>query len=175
MFEDYLEDAYHFAKEGNLLTDDKEANRYYRASIFYSISAVEAFVNFVGDTFLKGGKTEPYEVAFLLDRKFWISGNKFEVLEKIELHRLEDKLKYLIKKYVRDFEFEKEVCWSKFIEFKRFRNNLVHPSEDTEGIVRGEYLNQVTDGFPAVISIMDTIFRGVFGKPLRRSLVDLTI
>jgi hypothetical protein len=69
------------------------------------MSAVESFINYIGDTLAQGETFQPYEIAFLTDKKFGVSGRVFLILEEIEYHRLEDKLKFLICKFVPEFDF----------------------------------------------------------------------
>ena len=54
MFEDYIQDAYSFyelAKAKTNTGDEREAKMFYRASVFCAASSLEAFVNFIGETF----------------------------------------------------------------------------------------------------------------------------
>ena len=48
MFEEYLQDSNEFlsiAERALKASSEREASRYYRASVFYSAGAIEAFVN----------------------------------------------------------------------------------------------------------------------------------
>ncbi|MDO9351276.1 MAG: hypothetical protein Q8N70_12725 [Deltaproteobacteria bacterium] len=47
MFEDYLEDSYYLALKARESTEEREKKRYYRASVFYAISSIEAFINYM--------------------------------------------------------------------------------------------------------------------------------
>ena len=54
MFEEYLQDSYIFlsiAEEASKKPNEREARRYYRASVFYAAGAIEAFVNYIADSF----------------------------------------------------------------------------------------------------------------------------
>ena len=121
MFEDYLEDSYYLALKARESTEEREKKRYYRASVFYAISSIEAFINYIGDTFAKGGVFEAYEIAFLNDKKFGISKKGFGILEQMEYHRLEEKIRFLISKFIPTFDFSHEIVWAHFVEFKNNR------------------------------------------------------
>ncbi|GAH06858.1 unnamed protein product [marine sediment metagenome] len=54
MFEDYLEDSNYFATKASEVTNEREAKRYYRVSVFCAMSAVEAFTNYIGETLAQG-------------------------------------------------------------------------------------------------------------------------
>ena len=174
MFEEYLQDSYEFlilAKRATEDHDDRQAKRYYRASVFYASGAIEAFVNYIADSFAKAGSLSEFETAFLNDETIVFSVNK-GVVHRSDYHSLEDKLRLLIRRFVPDFSFN-STAWSGLMEFKKLRDSLVHPrcSEDETGIA--EYQLKVSKGLSTVIEVMNSISRGIFGKPLRRHLLDL--
>jgi hypothetical protein len=174
MFEDYLEDAYQLASmaEG-LSTEDRAAKRYYRASIFYAISAIESFINYIGDMSAIGEVFQPFEIALLTDRRFALDNKgHFAILEQVEYHRLEDKLKFLIGKSNPTYEFGGD--WSRFMEFKRLRDSITHPRQDEDELAVALYREQVEHGLSSTIRIMNEISKGLFGRPLRKKLVELS-
>jgi len=173
MFEDYLEDAHHFTLEAQKHKNEREAKRYFRASVFYTLASIEAFVNFVGDTLAQGTKSKIYETAFLTDKKFGIEEGDFRILEQVEYHRLEDKLRFLLCKFVPSFDFANNPAWGQFIEFKRFRDDLTHPRKNEDNIEIVEYRRRLTTGLWSVIQIMNCLCQGIFDKPLRKRLTDL--
>lgn len=173
MFEEYLEDSSYFAAEARKKKDELEAKRYYRVSVFCAWSAIEAFVNFVGDTFEQGDSLPPFEIAFITDKRFGILKGRFEVLDQVEYHRLEDKLKFLISKFCPTFDFEKMSCWSRLNEFKKFRDTLTHPRSDKDEVDVTEYEKKTKIGLSSIIEIMDHLCMGIFKKPLRKQIQDL--
>ncbi|MEW6374748.1 MAG: hypothetical protein AB1502_03030 [Thermodesulfobacteriota bacterium] len=175
MFEDYLEDAHYFCLTARALIGEREKKRYYRASVFCGISSMEAFINYIGDTFAEGNVFEPYEIALLNDMKFAHDKGKFKILGQIEYHRLEDKLRFLICKFVPKFDFNEEVAWFRFIEFKKFRDAIMHPRQDEDTIKVAEYERKIKIGLSSTIKIMDYLCKGIFKKPLRKKLIDLTL
>lgn len=175
MFEDYLEDSYYFMTKASSQENLRHAKRYYRVSVFCAISAIEAFVNYVGDAFAQSASFEPYEIAFLTDRVFVPERGKFEVLERSEYHRLEDKLRFLICKFVPSFDFEKMPCWSRLIEFKKFRDSLVHPRQDEDETELEEYKTVTATGTSSVIEIINHLCKGIFNRPLRKKLLDFKV
>ena len=175
MFEDYLEDSYYFMTKASSQQILRDARRYYRVSVFCAISAIEAFVNYVGDTFAQGASSEPYEIAFLTDRVFAPEHGKFEVLERSEYHRLEDKLRFLICRFLPSFDFEKMPCWGRLIEFKKFRDSLVHPRQDEDETELEHYKTITARGISSVIEIINHLCKGIFNRPLRKKLLDLKV
>lgn len=174
MFEEYLQDSYEFLTIANTCASesrDREARRYYRASVFYTAGAIEAFVNYIADSFAKAANITPHEISYLNDKAIVFSVAK-GTTEKIEFHRLDEKIRLLIQKFVPAFDFQC-ATWSKFMEFRAFRDSLVHPRQADDDTTTSDYRNKVTDGLKSVIEMMNIVSKGVFQKPLRAQLLDL--
>jgi hypothetical protein len=174
MFEDYLEDAHYLSTKASEVSDDKEARRYYRASVFYAISAIEAFINYIGDASAQGEVLEPFEIALLTDKKFGLSKDGcFAILEPIEYHRLEDKIRFLLSKANSKYDFLSP-DWSRFVEFKRLRDAITHPRNDKDEISTQSYRKTIQKGLGATIKVMNEICKGIFGRPLRKRVIELS-
>lgn len=175
MFEDYLEDAHKLAIEVKGNSEERLAKRYYRASIFYAVSGIEAFVNYIGDVFEKGKAAQPYEIAFLNDKKFGILEGKFVILEDVRYSSVEEKLKFLLHRFVPDFDFGNNPSWSRFIEFKKFRDSLVHPRQIDDETNVAEYKEIIESGLSSIIEIINCLCLGIFGSPLRKKILELKL
>lgn len=173
MFEEYLQDSYEFLKlaQASLKTScDREAKRYYRASVFYAAGAMEAFLNYIAESFAQANNLSSVETAFLNDKMLTFNNGK--LIERTEFHKLDEKLKLLLHKFVPTFDFNSS-SWSKLMTFKNLRDSLVHPkqSEDETEVVN--YQKMVSVGLSAVIEIMNYLSKGIFKKPLRKQILDL--
>src|SRR4029077_15555749 len=174
MFEDYLQDSHYFlaaaektAKEHNF----RDARRYFRASVFCAFGAMEAFVNYLADAFSKGNSIPAHEILFLTDTALVFAKNKGFV-ERTEFHRLEDKLRLLISKFVSGFDFD-GLSWNRFKEFKDLRDSLVHSRDAEDERDPSDYRTRVRSGLKSVIEIMNKIMEGIAGRPLRKQILDL--
>jgi hypothetical protein len=175
VFEDYLQDAYEFhqiarqhSKDGNA----RLARRYFRSSVFCIAGSIEAFVNYIADSFAKAKSIPEPEICFLNDRALIFSANK-GVHERSEYHRLDEKIRVLMKRFQADFDFDGKT-WVKFMQFKDLRDSLVHPRDFEDETPLGEYSKEVSEGLTAVIDVMNVLSKSIFRKPLRRKLLDLT-
>ena len=175
MFEDYLEDSNYFATKALKATNEREAKRYYRVAIFCAMSALEAFINYIGETLTQGKIFQSYEIAFLTDKKFELSKGTFQILDHVEYHKIEDKLKFLICKFVPDFDFECTSCWSRLLEFKKFRNTITHPRQEEDEIDIKEYKRKIEIGLSSAIEIMNRLCEGIFKRPIRKKILDLIL
>jgi len=118
VFEEYLQDSYDFfitAQGAFEQSDDRKARRYYRASVFYAASAMEAFVNYTADAFAEGESLSPHEIAFLNDRVLAFSSKKGKLVKQTKYYSIDDKLGVLLRKFVPDFDFETNTSWSRFM------------------------------------------------------------
>ena len=175
MFEDYLEDSNYFAEEAFKTKGGREAKRYYRVSVFCAMSAIEAFINYISDTLAQSKIFQPYEIAFLTDKKFDILQQKFQIIEQVEYHKLEDKLRFLIHKFIPSFDFQHNPSWSHFLEFKKFRDKITHPRQEEDQTDITEYKKMVKRGFSAIIEIINHLCKGIFKRPLRKKILDLEL
>mgnify|MGYP001082970276 CR=1 FL=1 len=175
MFEDYLEDSNYFAVKASKESSEREIKRHYRVAIFCAMSAVEAFINYVGDTLIQGETLQPYEISFLTDKKFDAPGGTFQILEQTEYHRLEDKLRFLLSKFVPHFDFEHDPCWCRLLELKKFRDKITHPRQDEDEIDIAEYKKKIEIGLSAAIETMNNLCKGIFNRPLRKKILDLSL
>ncbi len=173
MFSEYLRTASDFLEAAEQEAEEARAKRQFQAAILFTASAVESFVNYIGDTLAKSKNTPLHEAAFLTDRELDISKGKFAISQRSKYYRLEDKLKYLVYKFCKNYSIEKAPEWPKFLEFKRFRDELVHPKRDEDDRSLKEYKNQTIQGLEASITIMNEVCIGVFSKPLRKKVLDL--
>jgi len=173
MFEEYLEDSLYFAKEAIIQKDASSSKRHFRVSVFCSMSSIESYVNYMIDTLLKGFKLEGYEKAFLTDKHFDVFNGSFKITSQNEYHKIDDKIRYLLCKSTPTFDFNKNASWSRLLEFKRFRDSLIHPKQVADINSLTEYKKRIKIGLEAIILIMNHICKGIFKKPLRKHILDI--
>lgn len=174
MFEEYLQDSYEFLLQAEKQTQEqrpREAQRYFRAAVFYASGAMEAFVNYLADSFVKAEEVPSPETLYLSDSSLGFSKSKGLIIKK-EFHPLENKLRILIIRFVPQFDFQ-SLPWNHFVEFKTLRDSLVHPKESEDERPPDEYKKRVRAGLKANIQIMNEIIKGMSGKPLRKQILDL--
>lgn len=178
MFEDYLQDAYSFyvmAEDKNNLGQEREAKMFYRASVFCTASALEAFVNFIGETFKQGNNLDKNEIAFLNDKVLEISTSKATIEEKIKFNAVDGKVKFILKRFSVPIDVSSSSQWKNFTEFKGLRDSLVHSKSIDDERTISEYQIGIKNGLNANIDIMNSISMKIFSKRLRKSLTELKI
>lgn len=176
MFEKYLKDAHEFrimAADAKRKGSIEKAKRCWRSAVFVANSALEAYLNYVADSFEKSQKLPDHERAFLNDKALFFSSDKMEVARRTEYHKTEDKMKLLIRKFNADVDL-KNSSWSKFCQFKQFRDSLIHPRLPEDEIQPETYEKKLKLGLQSIIELMNALNQAIFRKPLRKKLLDLS-
>lgn len=173
MFEEYLQDSYEFLLLAQKAKNEREARRYYRAAAFYAAGAIESFLNYVAQSFAHAATITAHEIAFLNDKSLIYSPDKLKVIEKTEYHKIEDKLKVLIRRFLPTLNLGITTWWSELQEFKDFRDSLVHPKKSEDETDIATYNTRVSAGLRATIQGMNEISKGIFKSPIRKQLLDL--
>lgn len=158
MFEEYLQDSYEFFSIGSKFAsqrDERKARRYYRSSIFYASGAIEAFVNYLADSFAKGQSIPDYEICFLNDKVLVFTVPKGRH-ERSKYNSLDDKLRLILQRFVSKFDFASPT-WAKFMEFKSFRDSLVHPRQADDETPVKDYDQRIRSGLGAIIEAVDVL------------------
>lgn len=172
MFEEYLQDSYDFYIEAKGALDERKARRCCRAAVFHAAGAIEAYVNYVADSFAKAESLSPHEIAFLNDKTIYFKIGKWETLERTEFHKLDEKIKLLFHKFDPNYDFS-TAAWSRLMEFKDFRDSLTHPRQIDDDLPVLDYQKQFERGFAGIIQVINDLSKAVYNKPLRKKLLDL--
>jgi hypothetical protein len=179
VFEEYLADATFFLSEARRAKhpdDEDVARRNYRAALIVGVAAMETFINYIAVTFETAGEQglQPYELALLLDKRFGQDDGRFGIQSQPHFSRLEDKLRFLIQRFPIELALGTSVEWGQFMRFKGLRDSIVHPKKDEDDTLLNEYDSVCSRGISASIELMRLLSKGIFGKPLRAKVVDLT-
>lgn len=178
MFEDYIQDAYTFFELANdkaVNGLDREAKMYYRASVFCAASSMEAFINFIGDTFKQGNTLDKNEIAFLNDKILEVIPSKGMFEERVKYNSIDGKLKFIIKRFNVPIDTATLKEWQNFLKFKDLRDSLVHPKAISDENSNTDYKKNIKTGLNSNIDLMNSVSLKLFNKPLRKSLIDLKI
>lgn len=178
MFEDYIQDAYsfyHLACKSEADGNERDAKMYYRASIFCAASAMEAFMNFLGDTLKKGNALDIYQLAFINDKTLEFAPAKLKVQEKVKYNAIDEKVKFIIKRFDVPITISTSSDWTNFLNFKELRDSLIHPKNVSDEKSLVEYKRNIANGLNSIIDIINNISFKVFEKHLRKSVAELKL
>jgi hypothetical protein len=177
MFEDYLVDASHFIEsaKSDAGSDSRLKVRHYRVSIFLVASALEAFINYLGETFRDNHSLTLHERDFLNDLQTEVNPKTAELNARDRYQSLENKIKFLICRFSIDLQIANTPEWSHFKEFKMFRDDLVHPRAHASEFTSDEYRKHAERGLKSSIFIIDALMLGIFNRNLRQQVLDLAV
>lgn len=135
-YQDYLWDAEYFCEQAEQasLPDSQVAIRFSTASILFSFIAIESLINNMMSDFasLPQDMFTLHEQGFLVERAVAFSGSganagTFEVTNRPEYKRLEDKILFLLARFSGDAIDKGSTLWQRFDKAKRARDRLTHP------------------------------------------------
>jgi len=175
MFEDYIQDAYSFYGLAESAGNEREAKKFYRAAVFCAASSMEAFMNFIGDTFKQGDNLDKNELAFITDKILEFSPSKLKVLEKIKFNPIDEKVKFIIKRFNVGLDFSSSSEWTNFLIFKDLRDGLIHPKSIYDERLLSDYKLSIKKGLNSIIDLINLISLKLFSKPLRKSVAELKV
>lgn len=171
MFEQYLMDASRLYEKSNNNIDEI---LYLRSVIFHLAGAVEAYVNDLPSAFEGSEKYSSFELDFLMDRTWQVVPQSATVKEITRFNSIKDKLKFLARKHQRDgYVILDAPVWGKYIQFKDFRDKLVHPREDLEDVSIEEYRYEASEGLKTIIELLNLLSQSIYRKPLRKRLLEI--
>lgn len=138
-YQDYLRDAEYFCEQAEQapLPDSQVAVRFSTASILFSFIAIESLINNMMSDFasLPQDMFTLHEQGFLVERAVAFSGSganagTFEVTNRPEYKRLEDKILFLLARFSGDSMDKGSTLWQRFDKAKEVRDRLTHPKKD---------------------------------------------
>jgi len=176
MFEEYLQDAHDFyeiGRKASLIGNEKESRRYYRVTIMCASCAMEAFVNYIASSFAEAKNIDKIEISFLNDQELQFVVGK-GVTTRIRYNAVDEKIKALIFRFIPDFDFNASISWNNFKIFKDFRDSLIHSRKVEDETPINDYEKRIKEGLTSIIELMNEISKGMFRKPLRKKILDLT-
>lgn len=175
MFEDYLFDSNYFYEEAVNNDDEILKKRFFRVSIFCLTSAIEAFVNYIGSSIEIAGSIDKNEIAFLNDKTIEIKPSSGSVTERTKYYSIEDKIKFIIKRFNVEIDIGNDSNWGHFLNIKNLRDDLIHSREINDETDLDEYKRTMKNGLNSGIYLINEISKKLFRKSLRTSLLDLKI
>lgn len=176
MFEDYLIDSHEFYLEGRnkqLISNNRIAKRFYRASVFYANGSIEAFVNQIAQSLKRTNTINEHIISYINDERLEFNPKTGDLRPRTEYHPLDEKIKVLVRSYDTSFDFNIS-SWASLQDFKKFRDSLVHPHEPEDEIDVQIYADKIKIGLKGIIEIMNRVSIIIYKKPLRKQLLDLT-
>lgn len=172
-YERLLRDGEYFCDQAEEASEpnSQSAIRFSTACIVFSFMAIESFINnmMFDFTSLPSDLFTVHEQGFLAERAvvFSTSGKnagRFEVANRPEYKRLEDKILFLVARFSGDAVDKGSTLWLRFGQAKNIRDRLTHPRKDVAKLPSPADARVTVE---VAKEIIDLVSQKVWGKPIQ--------
>lgn len=157
-----LEEAKRFLEKSAAVSDDEARKAYLHSALLLAFASFEAHVNAIADDFLARGDLQPHERGLLAEHAVELIDGEFRVRNSLKIHRLEDRVLFLCRRFSKRPIDRQAPYWSEFVEALRLRNSLTHPKSDPPSV--GE--KAVSRAVSSVIELLNVIYLSIYKKKL---------
>jgi hypothetical protein len=157
-----LEEAKHFLEKSREARDPNAKTAYLHAALLVGFAAFEAHVNAVADDFLVRGDLNPHERGILAEHPVELIDGAFEERATLKMHRLEDRVLFLCRRFSRKKIDRQTPQWCQFVEALRLRNSLTHPKPDPPVVEE----DAIRNALGSIIELLNLIFKNIYKKNL---------
>jgi hypothetical protein len=159
---DLLEEAKRFLEKAGVASDTDSKRAYTHAALMVGFAAFEAHVNAMADDFLSRTDLTAHERGLLAEHRVEITDGEFREKQALQIHRIEDRVLFLCRRFSKKPIDRSAAYWSEFAEAARLRNTLTHPKPDMPAI--GE--KAVQRAITALIEMLNYMFTSVYKRKL---------
>lgn len=160
---DLIEEAKRFLEKASESTDSGGKTAFLHAALMLGFAGFEAHVNAIADDFLSRGDLNPHERGVLAEHVVELNPDgEFKEKNALKIHRLEERVIFLCRRFSKSAINRQESYWSDFVEAARLRNSLTHPKADPPTI--GE--SAVKRALNAIIELLNYMFVSIYKKKL---------
>lgn len=155
-----LEESKRFLELAKEFDGDDGQTAFLHAALMIGFCAFEAHINAIGDEMALGPNLSAHDIGILKELDVQLKNGRFEVVEKLKMYRLEDRVAFLFARFSEPAN-RLEPWWSRFRAANTLRNELTHPKE-----VPSINVSRVQDAIEALIETTDRIYKAVYKKRL---------
>jgi len=132
---------------------------YLHAAILVAFCSLEAHVNAMADDFLSLEQISVLDRSILAERRVELNDGRFEVMNQLQIYRLEDRLLYLCHNFSKTTMDKGSQHWSDFKAAVNLRNSLTHPK--TPPVVDEAAVERALQ---AILEILNFMYKSIYGK-----------
>lgn len=158
--ENLLEESLRFLEKAKQSDNSIQINAYLHASLVLGFSSLEAYVNSICDEILL--KQVPLiEKSILSEKEIILDNDQFKISNKLKIYRLEDRIKFLYKKFSGNSIDENSEYWSDLKSGTNLRNQVTHPKEKPKEFTE----EKVSRALMAIIGTINQLCQVIYKKP----------
>jgi hypothetical protein len=159
---DLLEEAKRFLEKAKESSDPTVKKAYLHAALMVGFASFEAHVNAIADDFLSRGDLNPHERGLLAEHAVELTDGEFREKDLLKVHRLEDRVLFLCRRFSKTPVDRNESYWSDFVAATKLRNALTHPKADPPNINEAA----VKKTLSAIIELLNFMYKAIYKKKL---------
>jgi hypothetical protein len=144
-----LEESKRFLEKARSAPNDVGRNAFLHSSLLLAFCSLEAHVNAMAEDFASEMKLTAHELGVLKEREVRLENGKFQLKNTLKMVRLEDRIKFLCRRFSRKPVDFSAPWWSGLLNAMELRNALTHP--------KGQVLIDVSAVGCAIEAIIDTL------------------
>ena len=142
---------------------------YLHAALNLAFCSLEAHVNAIAEEFMTRTELTPWDKAVLSERAVELHDGEYCLTSRLKIHRLEDRVLYLCKRFSKKPIDRSSAEWSQFKIAIQLRNELTHPKNAVELTH-----STVSNALFAIINILDVIYRAIYKQDYPHKHMQLT-
>lgn len=154
-----LEQAKRFLEIANGVVEHEGEIPYCIAALLTGFSSLEAHVNAIAEEMADRKGVGVMEKSILCEKEIRLKSGKFTLSDSLKMHRLEDRIGFIIANFSKSNFPPKEAWWGEVVAGTKLRNALVHPKDKV--VVN---VNTVRRSLIAIVELLNYLYIAVYGK-----------
>jgi hypothetical protein len=150
-----LEESKHFLEKH----EATNSPAYLHAALNLAFCSLEAHVNAIAEEFMTRLELTAWDRAVLSEKAVELNDGEYSLTTRLKMHRLEDRVLYLCRRFSKKPIDRKSKEWSQFKTAIQLRNELTHPKNALELTHQ-----TVSNALSAVIEILDVVYRALYRR-----------
>lgn len=158
-----LEEAKRFLERAADFQDPEGKRAFLHATLMLGFAAFEAHVNAIADDFLVVDSLQPHERGLLAEQAVELSQDgEFKVKKLLKIHRLEDRVLFLCRRFSKSPIDRSAAYWAQFGEAARLRNSLTHAKSELPAINE----SAVRRALNSIIELLNVMYLSIYKTKL---------
>jgi hypothetical protein len=159
---DLLEEAKRFLEKAAEANEPTGKRAFLNAALMLGFAAFEAHVNAIADDFLARTDLDVHARGVLAEHVVDLSDGEFREKSALKIHRLEDRVHFLCRRFSKTPIDRTQSYWAEFVEAARLRNSLTHPKTDPPNIAESAVKRALT----AIIELLNFMYVALYKMKL---------
>jgi len=153
-----LEESKRFFEKASAESDQAAKAAYLHSALLLGFCSLEAHVNAISEDFVNRPELSAHEKGVLLEKEARLENGEF-VLGGLRMHRMEDRISFLHRRFSGLPVDKKALWWSELAGAIDLRNKLSHPKEATAITAQS-----VERALRSIIDSIDALYQSIYKR-----------